>query len=146
MSILAVKMTDTPHYNLDELSALADLPRRTVRYYIQMGLIPRPTGAGRGAHYTADHLDRLLEVRKWVNAGLSLERIGELVTEQDTGEAVPPPPRRKPGTVEVWSHIVIDQGIELTLEPKQAGLSPEAVRALAEAVTRAYQELKEGKE
>ena len=36
----------------DELSTLTDLPRRTVRSYIQHGLVDRPEGAKRGAYYT----------------------------------------------------------------------------------------------
>ena len=31
-------------FTLDELCTLTDLPRRTVRYYVQIGLVPRPAG------------------------------------------------------------------------------------------------------
>jgi hypothetical protein len=55
---------------------------------------------------------------------------------------LPPTPRR-PGTVEVWSHLVVADGLELTLEPGRAGLSPEQVREFFRAVTAAYQQLKE---
>ena len=34
--------TPAPSYSIDELAALAELPRRTVRYYIQQGLVDRP--------------------------------------------------------------------------------------------------------
>ena len=117
------------HFSFDELCALAELPRRTVRYYIQIGLVDRPEGGGRGAYYTGIHLEQLLAVRRWQRNGLSLERIGELMRDE-TGSNPPEKPRG-PGTVEVWTHIVIDDGIELTLEPGRAGLSPEAVRRLA---------------
>ena len=36
-------------FTLDELGSLVDLPRRTVRYYIQIGLLDKPAGVGRGA-------------------------------------------------------------------------------------------------
>ena len=39
-------------FTLDEIAALAELPRRTVRYYIQSGLVDRPQGIGKGASYT----------------------------------------------------------------------------------------------
>lgn len=119
-------------YSLEEVSALTDLPRRTVRYYIQIGLLDRPEGGGRGAFYTRAHLERLLAIRGWQRSGLSLERIGELVR----GEAVDEPPRkaRGPGTVEVWSHIVLEDGVELIVEPGRANLSPEMVRRLATEV------------
>jgi DNA-binding transcriptional MerR regulator len=128
---------DTPQtFSLDELAALAELPRRTVRYYIQSGLIDRPQGIGKGAYYTPRHVEQLLQLRKWQLAGLSLERIGELLRAPAEGP-VPPTPRR-PGTVEVWSHLVVADGIELTLEPGRAGLAPEQVRAFFRAVTQAY--------
>ena len=120
-------------YTLDELAALVELPRRTVRYYIQMGLVDRPDGAGRGASYAARHLEQLLEIRKWQNAGLSLERIRELLA---TGPDLQIPPRpREPGTVEVWSHIVLGEGLELNVEPRQAGLTPEQLRQLVQEVS-----------
>ena len=53
---------------------------------------------------------------------------------------LPPAPRRS-GTVEVWSHLVVDDGVEVMLDPGRAGLTPEQVRAFFRAVTRAYQEI-----
>jgi DNA-binding transcriptional MerR regulator len=129
-------MKDERTYTLDEIAALAELPRRTVRYYIQTGLVDRPQGAGKGAWYTSRHVEQLLLIRKWQLAGLSLERIGELLGQPATGP-LPPTPRR-PGTVEVWSHLVVADGVELTLEPGRAGLTPEQVRAFFRAVTQAY--------
>lgn len=135
-------MTDDRTFSIDELAALAELPRRTVRYYIQVGLLDRPVGLGKGAHYTTRHLDQLLQVRKWQLAGLSLERIGELVRQPTAVDAaaVPPTPRRA-GTVEVWSHLVVADGVEVVLEPGRAGLSSEQVRAFFRAVGLAYQQV-----
>lgn len=134
-------MSNTKVFSLDEIAALSELPRRTVRYYIQSGLIDRPQGIGKGAYYTQRHVEQLLMVRKWQLAGLSLERIGELLRQPDTG-LLPPTPRRA-GTVEVWSHLVIADGVELTLEPGRAGLTPEQVRAFFRAVTQAYAQVHE---
>jgi hypothetical protein len=36
-------------FPLDEIAALAELPQRTVRYYIQTGLVDRPQGIVKGA-------------------------------------------------------------------------------------------------
>ena len=134
MYIIAViynPMTEaTQTYTLSELSVLADVPPRTVRYYIQQGLVDRPEGAKRGAHYTTRHLEQLLEIRKWQRAGLSLDRIAELIG--DPGDAAAPPmPRRQPGDVRVRSHIHLAPGIEIAIDPTEAGLSPEDIRALA---------------
>ncbi len=137
-------MSEPKTFSLDEISALAELPRRTVRYYIQSGLIDRPQGVGKGAYYTQRHVEQLLLVRKWQLAGLSLERIGELLKQQAAGP-LPPTPRRA-GTVEVWSHLVVADGVEITLEPSRAGLTPEQVRAFFRAVTQAYAQIHESEE
>lgn len=77
----------SPSYPLAELCVLVDLPPRTVRYYVQIGPWDRPQGETRAARYGAVQLEQLLQIKKWTAAGLSLERIRELLR----GE---PPPRR----------------------------------------------------
>lgn len=133
-----------PTFSLDELATLVDLPKRTIRYYIQVGLVPRPEGETRAARYGQAHLDVLLSIRKWQRAGLSLERIAELLGGPD--EPAVPARRRGAGTVEVWSHLVVAEGVELHVEPGQAGLAPEQVRALFRAVMAAYEGIKHGEE
>ena len=133
-------------FTLDEISSLVDLTRRTVRYYIQIGLVDRPDGVGRGAHYTNRHLDQLLEIRKWQQAGLSLERIRELLGAGGDETLKPPPRPRQKGSVEVWSHVVIDAGIELIIDPKRANLTPEEVRELATRVMALYEKIHSEKE
>jgi DNA-binding transcriptional MerR regulator len=132
--------TPSPNYSIDELAALVELPRRTVRYYIQQGLVDRPIGEKRAAYYTASHLEQLLTIRKWQHAGLSLDRIREILASPDAN-MLPPARPRGAGTVEVWSHLVVADGIEITLEPGRAGISPEQVRAFFRAVTQAYDQL-----
>jgi DNA-binding transcriptional MerR regulator len=131
---------DTPnadrHLSLDELCILAELPRRTVRYYIQMGLVDRPIGETRAAYYTDKHLQQLLTIRKWTDGGLSLDRIRELLEGADP--AVPPPRPRKAGSVEVMIHLFVTDGVELIIEPGRAGLKPEEVRKLFRSVLAAY--------
>ena len=51
-------MDEPKAFTLDDISALAELPRRTVRYYIQSGLIDRPQGVGKGAYYTQSHVEQ----------------------------------------------------------------------------------------
>ena len=134
-------MPDSKTFTLDDIAAWAELPRRTVRYYIQSGLVDRPDGIGKGASYRQKHVEQLLQVRKWSLAGLSLERIAEVMNQAADGP-LPPTPRRA-GTVEVWSHLVVADGVEVTLEPGRSGLTPEQVRKFFRAVTRAYQELQD---
>ena len=131
-------MTETKTFTLDELCTLSDTPRRTVRYYIQLGLVDRPIGETRAAHYVGRHLEQLLKIRQFTDAGVSLERIREVLS----GEAPPVPPRqRKPGSVQVKSHLFIAEGVELQISPEDAGLTPEQVRVFVRKVMQAYQDL-----
>jgi DNA-binding transcriptional MerR regulator len=116
-------------YTFNELCSLVELPIRTVRYYIQKGLVSPPEGSRKGAYYTRKHLDELTAIRKWQRAGLSLERIRELLFEEQLEPGLLPPPRgRKPGDLEIWSKLYIKEGLEIHLEPKMAGMPPEQVR------------------
>lgn len=125
-------------FSLDELCTLSDTSKRTVRYYMQIGLVEGPIGSTKAAHYLPKHLDQLLTVRKLSDAGVSLDRIRDVLS----GEAPPVPPRqRQPGSVEVRSHLFIAEGVELEISPEQAGLSSEQVRALVRAVMKTYQEI-----
>lgn len=132
-------MDTLPTYGFEELIALVDLPARKVRYYIQAGLVDRPEGVGRWARYGAIHVEQLLSIKKWQGAGLSLERIRDLL-HGDPGD-LPPKPKAT-GTVEVWSRLLVAPGVELNVEAGAAGLSPEQLRAFFRKVMGAYQESK----
>jgi len=127
-------------FSLNELCAMTDFSLRTVRFYMQEGLVSRPLGEKKGARYTKDHLEQLLSIKKWQAAGLSLERIKELLAKPDELD-VPEKPRW-PGMVEVWSHLHIADGVELHIEPKRAGLSPELLREFLNQVMKSYEGIK----
>jgi DNA-binding transcriptional MerR regulator len=137
------KLPDEPgtaeRYSIDELSALAGVTPRTVRYYIAEGLLDRPVGEKRGAHYLRRHLEQLLLVRRWTNAGLSLDRIREL---QSGAPEDPPRKAAPPGSVEVWSRVTVADGLEVHLEPGRAGLTPKQMRALVRGITEMYREVR----
>lgn len=118
-------------FTLDELCTLTDLTKRTVRYYMQLGLVERPVGETRAAHYTSRHLDQLLRVKQLTEAGVSLERIREVMAGGDT----PVPTRqRRPGSIEVRSHLFVAPGLEIQISPEEAGMTPEQVRAFVREV------------
>ena len=87
-------------YPLADLCVLADLPPRTVRYYVQIGLVDRPEGETRAARYGATQLEQLLLIKKWTAAGLSLDRIRELLR----GEQAPVLAAVGPMQFEVATH------------------------------------------
>jgi len=128
--------TPDRRYSADELATLANVPRRTLRYYIQLGLVDRPIGETRAAHYTWHHLHRLLEIRRLTEQGFSLERAQELLSGQAEAPAAAAAPRA--GSIAVQSHIHLGPGVELVIEPERAGLSPTQLRRLAREALAAY--------
>jgi DNA-binding transcriptional MerR regulator len=110
---------------LDELCSLSGFSKRTIRYYIQIGLLEHPCGETRAAYYTGKHIEQLLQLKKWSDAGVSLERIREIFDGSDT----PLPPRkRRTGDVDVRSHIYIRPGIEIQVSADEADITPEQFR------------------
>ena len=92
---ISVMKNGTKKFTIDEICALVEMNKRTIRYYIQKGLVDRPEGIGKGAFYSHSHLEQLLAIRKWKAAGLSLDRIQDILAgEKDggTGDQLLPPP------------------------------------------------------
>lgn len=128
ISVIYLNMKHEKTYTLDELSSLTAVPKRTIRFYVQSGLVPKPEGANRGAYYLKSHLDRLLEIQKWRNAGISLKRIGELLSTPDVSAI--PDKLPKPGDLSVRSHIFLHRGVELVIDPAASELSSADVAQL----------------
>jgi hypothetical protein len=124
-------MMSTKIFTLDDLCTLTDISKRTVRYYIQLGLVSRPVGDGRASHYTDIHLGQLLQIKKLSEAGVSLERIREVLEGEDAPVTLR---KRNPGSVEVRSHLFVAPGIEIQITPEEAGMSPEQIRAFVHKV------------
>ena len=126
-------------FSIDELSTLAGITPRTVRYYIAEGLVDRPQGEKRGAHYLRRHLEQLLLIRRWTDAGLSLDRVRELIA----GAPEDPTPRRAaPGSIEVWSRVTVADGLEIHVEPGRAELTPDQARSLIRGITALYRQVR----
>ena len=134
-------MNEEVRHSIDELCRLTGLTRRTVRFYVQKGLLDRPEGEKRGAWYTPHHVEQLLLIRKWTWAGLSLEAIGDLLAGKDSD--MPPVKPLLPGTVEVRSHLVVADGIEVVVSPERAHMSPEALREFLRRVGEIYRVIQE---
>jgi DNA-binding transcriptional MerR regulator len=94
-------------------------------------LVSRPNGEKRGSWYGKEHLEQLLRIRQWSDAGISLERIAELLGGDPDQPPVAPP---KAGQVSVWSRVYLGAGLELHLDPSQAGLTPEQVQEIVKRV------------
>jgi DNA-binding transcriptional MerR regulator len=65
----------TPTYKLEDLAAEAGVSPRTVRYYVQRGLLPAPEFRGKDTVYGREHLLRLHAVKRLQQAHLPLDEI-----------------------------------------------------------------------
>jgi DNA-binding transcriptional MerR regulator len=63
-------------FTISELGKAVNVSRRTIRYYISRDLMPPPKMAGRNAVYGIEHLERLKEIGRLKEQGLTLHEIG----------------------------------------------------------------------
>lgn len=121
-------------YRLAELTQLTGLTPRTIRFYIQEGLLPPPKGLGRAAVYTGEHRDRLRlierlkgqylplrEIRRQL-AALTAEQVREEVRREERAAFAPPAAAIREGTA--TSHL--DRGLR-----RGAEAPPAAARMLS---------------
>ena len=115
--------------SVGELARLGGVTRRTVRYYVQRGLLPAPEGRGRGSHYTREHLDTLVHIRRLQEQGVPLEQIPARLDPS----AAPPKPLEAPmPRIAPWTRVVVDDGVELHLRDQP--VDSHQLRALAQAI------------
>lgn len=69
-------------FDLSDLCQLGGVTARTVRYYVQQGLLPSP-GLGAGARYGEGHLARLRLIRRMQAEHLPLAEIRRRLEELD---------------------------------------------------------------
>ncbi len=105
-------MADATRYAIGDLAELGGVSRRTVRYYVQEGLLQAPLGVGRGNHYGPEHLERLLAVRAMQEAGRSLDEIrAALKGKPQPKAAILPDAAASARTL--WRRIALAPGVEL---------------------------------
>src|SRR5512135_3084938 len=73
-------------YDIQELVTQSGVPRRTVYFYVQQGILPPPEGAGLAAHYGEDHLLRLQLIPLLRQQGLRLDEIRARFTKMNVEE------------------------------------------------------------
>jgi DNA-binding transcriptional MerR regulator len=106
-------VADDPRYAIGDLADLGGVSRRTVRYYVQEGLLPDPYGVGRGNHYGPEHLTQLLKVKSLQEGGRTLEEIRHALNhKQRAREASEPEP---PLERTMWRRIALAPGVELNV-------------------------------
>ena len=127
-------MSDERDFGIEELAGLGGVTRRTVRYYVQEGLLPAPRGVGRGRHYGPEHLERLLAVKAMQERGESLDSIRLALcgapgaareARVASAPSVPHVPR------EAVTRVVLGPGLELLVSGGRRLPSPGALAELA---------------
>ena len=136
-------MKTNKHYTMKELSALVDMTARNIRFYIQQEIVDKPHGQNKGAYYTEKHMQQLLTVKKYKDAGVSLERIAQIIHEDEASSQVDY--KIKPGNIEVISRIHLMDGLELTINPEKSGLTQQDIRKLSRTLLETIETLQKEK-
>src|SRR5262245_33794360 len=72
--------------SIEDLAQAADVPVRTVRYYISEGLLSGPGARGRAAAYDDEHLARLQLIRRLVEQHVPLADVRDRLTHLSSAE------------------------------------------------------------
>jgi DNA-binding transcriptional MerR regulator len=73
-------------YKLEELARAAGTSARTVRYYVQRGLLAAPEFRGKDTAYGREHLVRLRAIRRLQEAYLPLDEIAATLASRSLSE------------------------------------------------------------
>ncbi len=125
-------------YTIGELERSTGIQRRTIHFYVQNGIVDKPEGSKRGSYYTRTHLIQLLKVLKLRESGIGLQGIRQRIQSEDASDL---PPAREPGTIAVYSGLLVADGIEVTVDTERAKLTSEQMRAFFKAVREKYREV-----
>jgi DNA-binding transcriptional MerR regulator len=102
-----------PRYAIGDLAELGGVSRRTVRYYVQEGLLPAPFGVGRGNHYGPEHLSQLLRVKAMQEAGRTLDEIRRSIGTREPHVAAAATRGSDAPTRALWRRLSLAPGVEL---------------------------------
>lgn len=149
-------------YDIQELVKQSGVPRRTIYFYVQQGLLPPPEGAGLAAFYTGEHLLRLQLIPILRQQGLRLDDIRKKFSEM-TPEAMrqiaasaPPAPapvmrmppvaildeaapeKRAAAAAQKFLHYVLPGGVTLIAPANLPALEQGRLERLLQAAVQIY--------
>lgn len=117
-----------PEYSLNELATLADVTPRTIRFYIEQGLLPAPGSLGPKSRYTDEHLERLLLIKRFQAAHLPLAEIRNRLRSQPAEEPAVEPAMPSQSAVDYIRGVL---GNRPVMAPAAQSVPPPAPAAAA---------------
>lgn len=138
-------------YNIDTLAKLTGTSRRTIRYYIQRGLLSPPEGHNRGSFYTEKHIGQIRKIQILSNRGVPLAYMSSLMedgdsqteTEQDFPPRLEDLPEKYEAGPSHWLRIKLCEGVELHYQPDF--INEKTIRKIKDFTKKAVNENKDGK-
>ena len=109
-----------------ELSDRTKVSPRTIRYYIQQGLLPAPEARGPGAHYGAEHVDKLRLIRRLQAEHLPLSEIRKRIEKLPPGEVkrvLESTPDYRPDSASEYVRRVLSEGAASYASPMRHAMS-----------------------
>jgi len=86
-----------------------------IRDSVRRGLLPTPTGTGRGKHYTQAHLETLRHIRDWQAEGFSLAAIERKLQGEPDPTPVTSTPDAAPTDTSTWFRVTLSPDVEIML-------------------------------
>jgi DNA-binding transcriptional MerR regulator len=143
-------------YTIRELSKITDIDARTIRRYVQRGILEAPPFRGAQTRYSDAFLTRLLAIRTLKGAHYSTDKVGSILAQAseeeiaelageplahaaprpaaDPADAPPVDAAAAPRSRDRWTRIVLFRGLELFVR-EGAG---ELVERLAAEIEQRY--------
>ena len=113
---------ETKSYTIEELGELTGYTRRTIRYYVQEGLIDPPAGRGRGGYYYDSHIQQLLQIKSFQEKGIGITAMVALMKKEPRETVEPVLPSR-----EVMIRYEIVPGIEVNISREMEIKEPKKI-------------------
>lgn len=127
-------------YSIGEVAEMTGIPRRTIRFYVQQGLLAPPCGAGRGHFYTDEHIKRLAEIRTLQEGGLALRDIAARLSE-GKGETAVRDAAVPLMAAEPWMRFLMAPGCEIHLQAGVCRMTASRYERLQHAIRSIFPEL-----
>ncbi len=117
---------ETKKHTIEELTEITGFTRRTIRYYVQEGILEPPAGRGRGGFYYDSHVKRLLQIKALQEKGIGISAIASLQKEE-TSDVV-----TYPRNIMIRYEII--PGVELNVSREMEMNEPRKIREIIRVI------------